>query len=176
VNAFTAAAVAFLVSMAGTAASQEERAAPREDALKAAYLFNFTKFVDWPETAQDSTLTLCFLGADGVRAALASTLANKHIGAHSLALRELSTSADANGCSVLYVAATAEAARRADLSLPMLTVGDATGFAKEGGIIELFTEGNRLHFIVNVAHAKRAGIRISSSLLQLASVVEKDGE
>jgi hypothetical protein len=79
------------------------------------------------------------------------------------------------GCNILYLDAkealpgwTSGAAR-----MQLLTVSDAPGFAHHGGMIELFVEGNRLRFNINVENARRAGLRISSSLLELASRVDR---
>ena len=151
----------------------------REDALKAAYLFNFTKFVDWPGKSDDTVLTLCFVGGVGVREALANNLASKKIGNHPVNVREVANPYEDSDCSLLYVSAASTPrpeVRAPSTRTPVLTVSDANGFAHSGGIIELFTEGNRLRFIVNMGNARRAGIRVSSALLQLASVVEKDDE
>jgi hypothetical protein len=170
------ATLALFVSFATAASGEDAPEVRREDALKAAYLFNFTKFVDWAGEAADAPLTLCIAGASNLRRALAADIASKRIGAHSVKVREVNAQEEAAGCSVLYVESLNGPVKlpAADLRAPVLTVSDAAGFARQGGTIELFTEGNRLRFIVNVDNARRAGIRISSSLLQLASVVEKD--
>ena len=182
--------VALLVLLAGIAcvagaqivdpAVGRDAAAPvsREDVLKAAYLFNFTKFVEWPGESGDMVLTLCFIGGSAVREAMAGNLANKRIGNHTIYVREVTTPQDPGNCNVLYMETTDGHAVPpiAVLHAPVLTVSNGKGFAHRGGIIELFAEGNRLRFIVNMANAKRAGIKISSSLLQLASVLEKDSE
>lgn len=170
---------AMLLGFAFAAGADDTGVVRREDALKAAYLFNFAKFVDWPGAA-DGTLTICFRGGRGVQLALSEDLANKRIGAHPLATRSLANGESGAACSVLYVAADAHRLHALPLAceqaLPVLTVSDAIGFVHKGGMIELFREGNRLRFNVNVVNARCAGIRISSSLLQLASVVEKGGE
>jgi hypothetical protein len=166
---------------AGTRLASAATSSPqRADQLKAGYLFNFAKFVEWPATAMtDSPLTMCFVGAAGVREALAKDLTDKRIGARPLAVRALDDVTDMGGCSVLYVeAAAGEAFRQSRERVrdagAVLTVSDAQGFARAGGMIELFTEVNRLRFNVNVDSARRAGLRISSSLLELASAVVKE--
>lgn len=167
----------FLLSFAASARCEDAGAIRREDALKAAYLFNFARFVDWPGEAEHTPLILCFIGGENVRRALANDASSKSIGTHPVSVRAISELAEMAGCSVLYVSSGASAGKPApEFHDSVLTVSDEVGFARQGGIIELFTEGNRLRFIVNVANARRAGIRISSSLLQLASVVDKEGE
>jgi hypothetical protein len=91
-------------------------------------------------------------------------------------VRQIQDSGKTEGCNVLYVegkwALTLAASR--EPPPPMLTVSDAKGFARNGGIIELFTSENHLKFIINVDNARRAGLRISSRLLQLAATVEQE--
>jgi hypothetical protein len=170
--------VLLLLSCGSAVVGDDLSSVRREDALKAAYLFNFTKFVEWPGADDGSALTLCFVGGAGVQQALAGNIADRRIGSHRVIVRALTPQSEVVGCSVLYVQSSLEMSARPStvIGAPVLTVSDASGFAHQGGIIELFTEGNRLRFIVNMANARRAGIRISSSLLQLASVVEKDGD
>jgi len=153
-------------------------AAAREDELKAAYLFNFVKFVDWPASATVEALTVCFIGGNGVYDALAEGIEAKRVGTRHLAMRVLERTMSVQGCNALYVEAGVEreASRIADIAeLPILTISDAKEFALNGGMIAMFTESNRLRFSINVGNAQKAGLRISSSLLQLAASVERGG-
>jgi hypothetical protein len=148
----------------------------REDQLKAAYLFNFVKFVEWP-AAIGETLTVCFIGGGGVQEALAINIDKKRVGARNLAARQVDASSSAlKSCNVLYVDSASLSASDGLLRSVQtaLTVSDASGFARNGGMIELFTESNRLRFSVNIENTRRAGLKISSSLLQLAATVEKE--
>ena len=95
------------------------------------------------------------------------------VGARTITLREIDEIDSVSGCNVLYL--ETQSARRIEQVLPnsaMLTVSDGKGFANAGGTIELFTQANWLRFIINTGNARRAGLRISSNLLQLAAVVE----
>jgi hypothetical protein len=151
----------------------------RENALKAGYLFNFIKFVEWPPLVDGDVFTLCFMGADGVHDELAAVLPEKRLGGRHLAPRRLAPNESPVGCQVLYVDSELMAATAKTINArtpALLTVSDASDFLRSGGIIELFAEGNRLRFRVNLENAKRAHLRISSSLLRLASSVEKEAE
>lgn len=143
----------------------------REDQFKAAYLFNFVKFVEWPPGVAVDTLTVCFLGGKGVHEALASGLDAKRAGQRKLVARQLEPSTTVDSCAVLYADA-ASVDHSLAATLPVLTVSDAPGFATRGGMIELFTENHRLRFVINVAHVNQAGLRISSDLLKLAASVQ----
>lgn len=164
-----------IIAMLGASAAWGDEAAGREDQFKAAYLFNFLKFVNWPASAANEVLVVCFLGADGVHDSLASGIENKRAGARRLAVRRLDSHAEIDGCNVLYLesdsAQTAFPIESARVQ-SILTVSDSTAFARRGGMIELFTDANRLRFNINVDNAHKAGLRISSNLLQLATHVE----
>lgn len=164
-----------LASAAGTIAAvrADDASARREDQLKAAYLFNFVKFVEWPGASLPDFLTVCFAGGDGVHEALAAGIESKQVGTRQLSVRQLRGSDPVTNCNVLYIEAAVRVPPHAP-ELPILTVSDAKAFAQNGGIIELFTDNNRLRFSINVDNAQRAGLRVSSSLLQLAASVEKD--
>jgi hypothetical protein len=149
----------------------------REDALKAGYLFNFIKFVEWPAPGGTDPFTVCFLGSEGVLGQLATAVSTKRIGDRPIAARMLSVGEPFAGCQVLYIDGTQLGYSASALSArtpALLTVSDGTNFLREGGIIELFAEGNRLRFRISLDNARRANLRISSSLLQLASSVEKE--
>jgi len=150
----------------------------REDHLRAGYLLNFAKFVEWPSLGATDVLNICFVGGMGIRDSFAAGAAGKQVGTHSFVTRALSGRASPEGCQVLYVEAAAPFAREyiGTVANPaLLTVGDAQDFLMNGGIIELFSDSNRLRFNVNLDNARRAGLRISSSLLQLASRIENSG-
>jgi hypothetical protein len=169
-----------LGAVAACAASAESPAPQRLDQLKAGYLVNFVKFIEWPATASAGELTLCFIGAAGVREALPADLSNRLVGGRRLTVRELKTGEASAGCGVLYIDRTAAAPHATVTQTPtlpgagVLTISDDSTFIRQGGVIGLFTEDNRLRFNVNVQNAQRAGLRISSALLQLASSVDRE--
>jgi hypothetical protein len=162
------------------AVTAEAAAIPRRaDLLKAGYLLNFVKFTEWPPSVSQNTLLICVMGASGLHAALTHDAGERHVGARKIELREVTQPSAIEGCSVLYVdanlpAGEATSVSAAARSAPMLTVSDRKDFVRQGGVIGVFTEDNRLRFNVNVENAKRAGLRISSALLELASGVERD--
>lgn len=170
------AAVLALCALASSAVADE--AGARADQIKAAYVFNFVKFVEWPADAADAPIQICFVGAPGVHDSLRSATADKRVGARRIVSRPLKQGESAAGCAVVYLDAQAmndDAAMLQNVRTAALTISDAQRFTRSGGAIQLFTEENRLRFVINVENARRAGIRISSNLLKLASNVEQDG-
>jgi uncharacterized protein DUF4154 len=154
------------------------REAERADALKAGYLFNFAKYVEWPPLVPADTLTVCFIGNSGVYDELTAGLPDKRLGTRRLVARRLAPAEPMVACQVLYIDAAqfpAVSGLIAGRPSALLTVSDAPGFLQNGGIIALFDEGNRLRFRISVENARRSNLRISSSLLQLASAVEREG-
>lgn len=145
-----------------------EVAQDRQAQMAAAYVFNFVKFVEWTEGSTADTLEVCFLGAAEVRNALAVSTAAKRAGNRRLVVRGVESSQSLASCHVVYVGEQSAgiSAHRA------LTIGESEDFTRDGGIIRLYTESNRLRFIVNVDNAKREGIQVSSNLLKLATQVE----
>lgn len=172
----TAAAALGVCTLVSPSAADD--ASARADQIKAAYLFNFIKFVEWPADASGDAIQICFVGAPGVETSLRSATANKRVGARVIVSRPLERGETPAGCAVVYFDAQAigaEAAMLHSARTAALTVSDAQAFTRSGGAIELFTEENRLRFVINVENARRAGVRISSNLLKLASNVEQDG-
>jgi hypothetical protein len=164
------------ISGGADAAGAADATLQRADQLKASYLLNFVKFVEWPASVPANLLTVCFIGGKGVRDALTSGIETKMAGERHLAVRTLSDSEPPVGCHVLYLDAAImpEGAHEPSTAeSPILTVSDAKAFAHMGGMIELFSDANHLRFNINVASAQKAGLHISSSLLQLATVVEQ---
>ena len=152
-----------------------------EGQLKAAFLYHFTKFVEWPAESSalpaDDTISVCTLGNDTLRSALDESLRDKKVRNHSLVIKHLKNSQQASSCNVLFVS-NSESKKLTDIlenaaSGNVLTVGDSPGFTKRGGCIEFIVDSNRIHFVVNLAAARKAGLRISSELLSLADSVEK---
>jgi hypothetical protein len=145
----------------------------RLDQLMAGYVLNFTKFVEWPEASHIQDIVICVSGNAGLYEALRVDASAASIGSHHVAVRKADDIASIAGCHVLYIerASTLNVAQLG-AAAPMLTVSDGGGFAHSGGTIELFTQQNRLRFIINIESARHAGLRISSNLLELAASVE----
>lgn len=159
-----------------SAAWADDASARRADQLKAGYVFNFAKFVEWSPAAATAPLTVCFFGAPGVYDAFSASIDKKRVGTRPLSARQIRTAEESASCNVLYVDAQALHDEHEVPKTPgLLTVSDAKAFVRNGGMIELFTDSNRLRFNVNVGNAHRAGLRISSSLLELAATVDKEG-
>jgi hypothetical protein len=145
--------------------------------VKAAFLYNFTKFVEWPERAfhdDRSSVRLCVLGDDPFGRILRDIAAGEVAGRRLTVLGAPSLS-DPAACQILFISRSEvkrlPAILRAVRNAPVLTVGDTTGFLEHGGIINFIPEGSRIRFEISQESAERAGLRISSKLLRLATRV-----
>ena len=149
----------------------------RQYRIKAAFLYNFAKFVEWPPEAfddEDSTLVLGVLGDDPFGAALQS-LAGKTVRGRRLTIKRFDSLLDLSHCHILFITSSVqEQQQKALQSLEgsnVLTVGEMQRFVQMGGIINFVIRKNKLRFEINLDAGKRAGLVISSQLLRLADSV-----
>ena len=168
---------ATLIAAPGIAADRGTDTAS-DVAVKAAFLYNFAKFTEWPALAPGATIVVCIGGNDGLAAALVGTVRGQNISGHTLEVRHAHDSATWGACHVLFIAEAETRQAAGGLgevrTLPVLTVGDGKGFSQLGGIIELYLEGGRMRFAINVDAAERSRLRLSSRLLGLAKVIRDD--
>jgi hypothetical protein len=141
---------------------------PLEYRVKAAYLFNFVKFVEWPAAAAAGPLTICVAGRNVFGDVLADTVSGETLDGRPLAVRVILEPDP--GCHILFVprGAAVTAYLRSSRGLPMLTVGESPDFLAQGGLVNFVLEGGNVRFEIAVEAAERAGLRISSRLLRLA--------
>lgn len=170
-------AAALAVVPAAAAATTADKAP--DAAVKAAFLFNFAKFAQWPALGAGSPIGICVVGDDGVSAALVEIVRGRHINGRAVEIWRPYNSAPWRDCQVLFVGTSethrSVAALRGITALPVLTVSDDRGFAKaEGGIVELYVQRGRMRFAINLDAVERSGLRLGSHLLQLATVT-RDG-
>lgn len=146
-----------------------------EYAMKAAYLYNFSLFTEWPGPSSGA-LNLCVLGDDPFGHAL-EDLAGKPVNGRRLAVHHISGPAEARGCDVLYFGELErfqmkylknELGRQ-----PILTISDAENLPHDSAMIVMSTEGHRVTFQVNAEPVHRAGLILSSKLLRFATAVNR---
>ena len=143
--------------------------------LRAAYLFNFARYTEWPATAlpTNAALTIC-TDDEAVGAALTEAVTGKSINNHPLAARHLAGAADAKGCQVTYLRrlSVAEVRRLSPgfASASVFTVVDSAELMRAGAVAHFFIEDRRLRFAIHLPHATSAGLQLSSRLLSLAVV------
>ena len=151
--------------------------------IKAGFIFNFAKFVEWPQTTfaqPDSPIVIGILGTDPFGAIIDQIVQDKKIGGRGFVVKRLKWGADPKDlkeCKILFVGAS-ERMHIDELvqivrGLPILTVGETPGFAERGGVIRLVLEDNKVRFEVNVDAAHQAGLTISSRLLTLARIIQQ---
>ena len=150
-------------------------------ALKAAFLFNFAKFAEWPSDAMAAgvPLSLCVLGDESVGEWLGEMLKSRPADSGSLTVRSLRDDSAVRSCHVLYLTGMDMKHAGAVLELvknqPVLTVSDLGEFTRAGGIAEFFEESGKMRFAINTRAAERARLRLSSRLLSLAKIVRDEG-
>ena len=147
-------------------------------AVKAAFLYNFAKFAEWPTLPPGASLALCVVGDEGVATALVQTVRGQNISGHVLEVVRPPDAASWRACHLLFIA-NSEIRRSAEglggiKTMPVLTVSDGKDFAHTDGIIELFVEAGKMRFAINVDMAERSGLRLSSRLLGLAKVIRNN--
>jgi hypothetical protein len=154
----------------------QDKSTAEEYQVKAAFLYNFARFIEWPKhtLASTDTFNLCILGDDPFGDSL-NLIKGKMIGNKRLEVKFCKDINDVGQCHILFISSSEKSHLTALLSglrnAHVLTVSDIEGFAKRGGIINFFTEENKIRFEINVGAASRNGLIISSKLLQLAKIV-----
>ena len=150
--------------------------------VKAAFLFNFAKFVEWPSEAfsdPNAPLVITVFGDDPFNGSL-EAVRGKLVNSRKLTIRRVKDIQDIGKSNVLFVSPSAkkDLARILDAlqGQSVLTVGEDTAFTQCGGVINLVKEDNRVRFEVNVSAAERAGLKISSRLLALARIVKSSAQ
>lgn len=180
--------VAFTASGAllrSVAAGAEEAARPQtvEYAVKAAYLYQFARFTEWPGKANENRpLCIGVLGDDPFGAALHHSLEGKAVGSRSLLVRRSRSIAELDGCEIVFVPSSEAGARLGAVlqqasRWPALTVGEGDTFTRDGGMVRFFVEENHVRFEVNLPAVEAARLRLSSRVLAIAQVIgaEKGG-
>jgi hypothetical protein len=149
--------------------------------VKAAFLYNFAKFVEWPsqafKTPQDP-IAVCVLGHNPFGNTLEEVIRGKSIEGRALAFRQVADAEEARACQILFVSSS-EGKRFRSLygnlkPEGILTVGEAQGFAADGGVINFKLDGGHVRFEINVDAAEHEQLRISSKLLSLAQIVKTE--
>jgi len=146
--------------------------------VKAAYLYNFAKFVEWPPgsfASASANFQLCILGPDPFGEELRNLIRDKAMNGHPFEVRDVLDPRQAKGCQILFIASPEKKQWKQILSVlagsSVLTVGENEGFAERGGMINFFLQNGRVKFEVNPKAAELAGLKISSKLLSVAKIV-----
>ena len=164
-----------LAVLPGAAPRASEYTEPTEYQVKAAFLYNFAKFVEWPDPRGRAPFVIGVLGDDPFGDVLEQTVTGKTVKSREFAVRRLADAAEAPRVDILFIASS-EKSRLPEVlgrlrGSSVLTVGDTDNFVGRGGMVGFRTNGNVVRFDINLRAATRAGLRISSQLLRLAGHV-----
>ena len=152
------------------AAAENERL--DEAQVKAAFHYNFAKYIQWPTLdGRSNALSIGIVGADRFRDVLGSIVSGKTVNGRDIDVRQVLDEEDVRAYHIIFIAA--ESRRTADViervaRAGVLTVGETPQFLQEGGVIQFYLRDNRVRFQINAAAANNAGLRISSQLLSLS--------
>jgi hypothetical protein len=155
---------------------------PSEYEVKATYLYNFARFVEWPASAtpKDDLFAICVLGQDPFGRALDEILRGERINGKAVVARRLTKPQDAMNCRVVFISMS-EGTRLNEILAALdkarvLTVSDMPQFSRRGGMIQFVADGNKIRFEINLANAGGAGLTLSSELLKVAVTVIRNSQ
>lgn len=150
---------------------------PTEYEVKAAFIYNFAKYVQWPSSGSDAKapFVIAVIGKDPFGAMLDDVMHGQSVQRRAIVVRRLARIEDVASCDILFVCASErrnlqkifEALRHT----PVLTIADMDQFAELGGMINLIIEENRVRFEMNPAAIQRAGLKPGSPLFRLGRIV-----
>jgi len=143
--------------------------------VKALFLLNFVKYVDWP-AGGSGPITIGILGQDNFNDSLANAVEGKNINGRAIAIKHLSPGDSLSGCTILFISSSENSQLSAILgktsSLPILTVGESESFLQNGGIINFMLKDGKIRLAINLKAAQKANLQVSSKLLSVADVVK----
>ncbi len=168
--------------LVGASCLHAQQANPTEYEVKAAYLYNFGKFVEWPAkvTAASDFFSICVLGEDPFGSTFDATIAGESINGKKVVVRRITKPQDAVSCRILFISSSEEGRLQEILATldktSVLTVSDLSQFTRRGGMIRFVMEANRVRFEVNLTTAEHAGLTLSSQLLKVAISVRRGSQ
>lgn len=143
--------------------------------LKAGFLFHFVKYVEWPASSfpsKDAPIVVGIIGKDSIASDIKAALSGQTVESRPLSVRQITDESEKGECHLLYICASEKKRLNkileAQKSRKVLTVSDIEHFDEEGGIIAFRKDGQNIRFRVNKKEAEKAGLKISSKLLQLS--------
>lgn len=149
-----------------------------EDQVKAAYLYNFAKFVEWPEESfvdASAPIHLCVLNDPSIGSELSQIVKDKHVTGRSVVVVPIQNGEQGRGCQILFInsaqSSQVEHIIKVLQGASVLTVGENTGFVEQGGIVNFVIQNDQVHFQVNHRAATQSRLRMSARLLSVAKLV-----
>jgi len=168
----------FLILLTGIFSCAFQTSGEREYQVKAAFLFNFTQFVEWPAGSSEATgspFVIGILGENPFGNYLREIIAGERVNGHLLTIQQYKNADEIKLCHILFINPTDNKHIREVITAlkgrSILTVSDAANFIDAGGMIRLSTINNKIRIQVNPAKAKEAGLTISAKLLGVADIV-----
>jgi hypothetical protein len=144
--------------------------------VKAAFIYNFTQFVEWPSNAYDgsqSPFVIGILGENPFGNYLEELVKDEMAGTRRIVIKKYRDADDVKSCNILYInMANCGEVLRGLRNKSILTVSDADNFTRDGGMVRFFTQNNKIRFQINPTAARAVNINISSKLLRVADIVE----
>lgn len=170
--------LALVAAFSWSPESRAQSALQREYEIKAAYLYNFINYIDWPAGAlppEGGTITIGIVGESRFGPAL-EPLNGKQIKGRTLAVKQIPSGKELEQCQIVFICPS-EKSRLPEIlgqlkDARVLTVSEIEGFAEQGGIINFISEHNKVRFEINPDAARRTGLNVSSELLKLAKLVK----
>jgi hypothetical protein len=169
---------ALFALLAGVSVCRAAAVQSLEYRVKAAFLLNFTKFVEWPPASfpsETSPISICILGDDPFGGGLDQMVEGESVNAHKLTVRHVRELPASGSCHVLFVEKMEKdlAETLAKAGPGVLTVGEGDSFLQNGGVIAFVIEGRRVRFDISENAATKAALKMNAKLLSVARSVEK---
>jgi hypothetical protein len=166
------------LALTGSSSVLRSENSPPEYAVKAAYLYQFGKFVEWPAQAKrGDAFSICTFGTDPFGAALDQIVAGRTMNGEQIVARHLSDSSDVSQCDILFVARSDRSSVGQVLKMVegkgILTVGDSAEFITSGGMINFQIDRNKVRFDINLRAMEQVGLKVSSQLLKVARSIRR---
>ena len=166
----------FLITAGAAPHAYAEHARPAEYEVKAAFIYNFAKFIEWPADA-GASFNLCVLGEDPFGAAL-DLINGKPVRDKNVAVKRIKSHQQLKTCQIVFISASEKEHLPQILdaveNLSVLTIGDTNGFTQQGVAINFYIEDEKVRFEINPKAAESADLKISSKLLKLGRIVKVD--
>ena len=145
--------------------------------VKAAFLYKFASFVEWPPESVNVPLCIAVVGQDPFGAALDDVVKGKSINGRGFLIKRFKSGQDASGCHIVFISASEKSRVRSVLDQlrgsSILTVSDIPGFCQGGGMIDFELLEQKVRFEINPEAAERARLKVSSKLLSVAKIVRE---